>query len=256
MEIMKKALYIMVVSAFKFTWRNAASCVRRRPGMTFQGGNMMTLRRTTVFAVICVCLSVSAHADMVENGSFEYGVSIDPSGFLGLAPGSTAITGWTVIGSGTRIVDYIGDYWQASDGVRSVDLDGYLSGNGGVEQIISTVPSRSYLVTFDLAGNPDGEPSEKTMNASVIGNTPSDWSFSVDRSASRSPMDWEQKEFTFVADGLFTTLRFLSTTSGQGYGPVLDNVSVAEVLPIPVPAAILIGLLGLGTAGVKLRKYV
>ena len=213
------------------------------------------MRRLACMVLLCAVWATPAMADMVKNGSFEKGISIPAPGFVGLAPGSTAITDWTVIGSGARVVDYIGYYWQASDGGRSVDLDGYQSGNGGLEQVISTVSGNTYLVRFDMAGNPESGPVIKTMAVSAYDTNPlsplSTQSFSFDTTGyTKTSMGWTHMQFAFTADAPSTTLRFKSTTSGQGYGPVLDNVSV-----VPVPAAVLLGILGLGAAGMKLRRY-
>jgi len=212
------------------------------------------MKKLLFLAALSVLATGPVMADMVQNGSFENGTTIPPVGFLGLAPGSTAITGWTVIGSGVRVVDYIGNYWQASDGVRSVDLDGYLSGNGGIEQVLSTVAGNTYWVSFDMAGNPESGPTTKTMDVLAYDTNPltplasQSYSFST-VGHSKTAMGWTPMEFVFVADASSTTLRFVSTTSGQGYGPVVDDVSV-----VPAPAALLLGLLGLGSAGLKLRR--
>ena len=59
-----------------------------------------------------------AQANLIQNGSFENGT--DPVVFTKLvAVNSTSITDWTV-SAGT--IDYIGSYWQAAEGARSIDL--------------------------------------------------------------------------------------------------------------------------------------
>jgi hypothetical protein len=54
-------------------------------------------------------------ANAAQNGSFENGT--DPGSFRTLGVGSAAIEGWSVAGGN---VDYIGTYWQPSDGGRSI----------------------------------------------------------------------------------------------------------------------------------------
>ena len=58
----------------------------------------------------------------IINGSFETGIAISPDPFKTLnATDSTSIAGWTVT-SGS--IDYIGSYWTAQDGGRSLDMNG------------------------------------------------------------------------------------------------------------------------------------
>ena len=57
----------------------------------------------------------------IVNGDFEE-TTVDPGGFYVVLPGgSTAITGWTVTGAA---IEQIGTFWQASSGLRSIDLSG------------------------------------------------------------------------------------------------------------------------------------
>ena len=201
-----------------------------------------------VSAVFCL----TANADMIQNGSFEDSNLNPGSWFITLGTGNTQITGWTVIGSS---IDYIGGLWNASDGNRSLDLNG--SALGGVQQSINTVIGDTYKVTFDLAGNTDGYPYTKLMNVNAIGATTQTESFSFNISGhSFSNMGWTTETWTFVADSTTTTLQFISTVSGS-IGPALDNITVQDigsVEPVPVPGAFLLGLIGMGIAGIKTRK--
>jgi choice-of-anchor C domain-containing protein len=212
------------------------------------------IRKVLFVAILSMFAAAPAMADMILNGSFEIGTN-PGSSHITLPEGSTAISGWTVIGSGVTVladtIDYIGGTWAASDGARSLDLNGYF-GTGGVEQTISTAVGQSYLVTFDMAGNPDNGPTIKTMDVLAIGTTTQSQSYSFDITGmTRASMGWTPMQFSFVADAPLTTLQFLSTVTGSenAWGPALDNVSV-----VPVPAAALLGLLGLGAATVRLRK--
>ncbi|MBI4578730.1 MAG: DUF642 domain-containing protein, partial [Planctomycetes bacterium] len=75
------------------------------------------------------------------NGSFENGPS--PGVNLPLSGGSTAINGWVVTRAG---IDYVGSYWSASHGTRSLDLEGATAAQGGIRQTIPTIPGKEYLV--------------------------------------------------------------------------------------------------------------
>lgn len=159
--------------------------------------------------------------NLLNNGSFETGVLRGPSSALNL--GSDAITGWTV---NRGRVDYIGTFWQASHGVRSIDLDG-TPGPGGIAQTFRTVPGQTYTVRFDLAGNPDGPPRFKVMVAAVAGNVRR---FTFDVSGhSKSAMGWSTQSFTFRATKTTSTLEFYSLDApGNWNGPAIDNVWVSE----------------------------
>jgi choice-of-anchor C domain-containing protein len=192
--------------------------------------------------------SIGAGAQIIQNGSFELGVN--PGSFTNLPGGSTAITGWTVIGSS---IDYVGSVWTSSNGTRSLDLDGsdgppYT--NGGVAQSFATIAGTSYVVSFDMAGNPNNAPTIKPMQVSAAGQS-AVFTFDI-TGKSLSNMGWVAHTWTFIATNSTTTLTFqsLTTSPNVGWGPALDNVSVTAV---PEPGAAI--LLALGGITVLLRKH-
>jgi choice-of-anchor C domain-containing protein len=208
---------------------------------------MKSILRNTLVAAACAAacgVATSAGAAAFTNGSFENGV--DPGGaFVTLGNGSTGITGWVVGGDS---VDYIGGYWQAEDGSRSVDLSG--NANGSVSQTFDTLAGHSYAVNFFLAGNPDGGPAAKVAISSADGSQLQTNTFTVTGSDSHSSMGWQAYTYNFTAATNSTTLSFASAT-GTAYGPALDNVSVAGV---PEPASWAMMLLGFGGLGAVLRR--
>jgi choice-of-anchor C domain-containing protein len=159
------------------------------------------------------------------NGSFEGGVYPGTGGWL-LVAGSTEITGWVVT---PVAISYVGVAWIAADGQRSVDLDG--DNPGGIEQSFSTVPGRSYIVKFQMAGNPDpGDPNPatrlKTMRVLAAGQH-SDFSFDTN-GRTEQDMGWVVHSWSFTADSTTTILEFrsLSPDPNSARGPALDNVVV------------------------------
>jgi choice-of-anchor C domain-containing protein len=187
----------------------------------------------------------SAYAVTITNGSFELGTN--PGGFTQQSAGSTNITGWDVSPAG---VDYIGTYWAASEGSRSLDLSAI--GAGGVSQQLSGLTiGQQYTVSFDMAGNPDGGPVVKDLNVSAGGIT-SLYSFDT-TGHSKGAMGWITQTFVFFATATTDTLAFLSSTS-TSYGPALDNVTISAT---PIPGAILLfgsALGGMGFLGYRRKK--
>jgi choice-of-anchor C domain-containing protein len=199
------------------------------------------------FAFLAAVSPAHAALNLIQNPSFELGVGGTDS-FNTLSNGDTSINNWTVGGS----IDYILTYWQAQDGTRSLDLNGFQS-LGSVKQDFTAAIGQKYLVSFWLAGNPDGDPVIKTVGVDV-NNDPTIHSFTFDSTgATHGNMGWQQYSFTFTAGQTNETLKFVSLDCGSGgiptcsYGPALDNVSVSAVPELSTWAMMLIGFAGIGT---------
>jgi len=179
--------------------------------------------------------STNARAQPVSllvNGSFEDGPVA--AAYLNLVGGASSILGWVVTGEG---IDYVGPrYWASSDGTHALDLDGSVRSRisppfaqGGIAQTFATTPGTSYLVTFDLAGNPYRPPTIKPLRVSAAGQ---EMEFTFDIAGkSGSNMGWLSKSWTFTAKDASTTLEFRSLTvsPSTGWGAAIDNVSVTPV---------------------------
>jgi choice-of-anchor C domain-containing protein len=203
------------------------------------------IRQGCVLGVLLVAGASPAAAAPFTNGSFELG-SVNPGGgWITLGSGNPAITGWEIF-DGT--IDYIGTYWQAADGSRSLDLNGN-DGSAGIRQTFDTIGGGTYRVDFALAGSPDGAPATKTVQV-TSGGISQLFAFTLSPGASHADMGWVYHSLLFTAAGDSTTLSFLSTTAGPYYGPVLDDVSVTAV---PEPATLSLVALGLA-AGARARR--
>jgi choice-of-anchor C domain-containing protein len=201
-----------------------------------------TIKRACVaMAAIGVLSAVPSQAAVVVNGSFEDGS--DPGSFTTANAGSSAITGWTIAAGS---VDYIGNYWQAAQGSRSIDLAG--NAIGAIEQTIDTIAGAWYKLSFFVSKNPDGGAPTRTGTVNVGG---SDQVFSYALANDRSNMQWDLRSLVFQAQGP-TTLRFgADDSSGGFYGLALDNISISA---IPEPATWAMTVLGFGAVGFAMRR--
>ncbi|HYF60380.1 MAG TPA: choice-of-anchor C family protein [Burkholderiaceae bacterium] len=215
--------------------------------------------RKFLLACLAAAACTGAHAELVVNGSFENGTA--PGSFTTLGTGSTAIDGWR-IGKGS--IDYIGGYWVAADGSRSIDLAGN-DNPTSLYQDLATAAGSTYTVSFFMSGNKDGEPLPvKPLTVSVydatLGGLPliESNAFSFDTTGiTNQNMRWTQYGFEFVAASALTRLSFEfdADPAGPGgtccFGPALDQVSV-----VPAPGTLLLlgaGLATIGAAGGRRR---
>jgi choice-of-anchor C domain-containing protein len=171
-----------------------------------------------VLAAMIGCLfSVALAQPLITNRSFESGT--DPRDAAVLAPGSTAIEGWTVVDAD---VSYVGKKWQHGEGARSVGL---LCG-GGIAQTIQTEPDQTYEVRFNMAGDPNATPSLKTVIVSLGAETRV---FTFDTAGhSVTEMGWASRTHVFKASAKTSMLAFRSPRE-QCSVPAVDNIRVDPV---------------------------
>ncbi len=193
-------------------------------------------------------MSAGAQANLVTNGSFENGSgSAGLGGFVTLGAGNPSITGWTI---GPNNIDWINNYWLASNGTHSLDMNGD-SGASAVSQTIATVAGAHYNLSFDLAGNPDlGSLKYLTVFAGATSH-----SYTFDSSGhDRVNMGWVGESFGFTATGASTLIKFQSgSTDNCCWGPALDNVSVTGGVPELATWAMMI--IGFGGVALRMRRH-
>jgi choice-of-anchor C domain-containing protein len=179
-----------------------------------------------VLSVVCAFVAAgSAYGAAFTNGSFETGT--DPGAtFINLTAGATDVTGWVIRSSD---IDYVGDYWTAAEGSRSLDLSGAAA--GGIQQTFDTAPGSTYRVTFYLSGNGSCGSTVKNLDVGATGNSTQQYTFDT-TGHSTSSMGWQLETYTFVATGTSTTL-FFQSQEQSNCGPALDDVAVEEVYMVP-----------------------
>jgi hypothetical protein len=156
------------------------------------------------------------------SGSFELGSFVDNGlNYMGLPPGATTITGWTVGGPGDG-VDWISPpTYRADTGVHSVDLQ-HSSNNSSIATVIPTVVGNVYRLTFGAAAVSGFGSNTGMVSAGSLVNQP----FAAAVSGSFATQTFTPFTFLFTATSLFTEIRFTATGVTISYGPVIDSVSV------------------------------
>ena len=224
----------------------------------------------TLLAVLFVSTAIEARADLITNGSFETTVPVVAVGTFNLyTPGSTGVTGWTVVGNaGTDIgvvnaLNQSGIFFPAQSGSNWVDLTG-LNTNSmtqGVAQTIATIIGDSYTLTF-WVGNVDS-PSTGfgiTSTVNVSANGSSLGAFTNSCTACTTLLSWQMFTSTFTATSASTTLQFLNGDPANDNSNGLDTVSLVDNGPsvtpvVPEPSSImLLGTALIGLAAVALLR--
>jgi choice-of-anchor C domain-containing protein len=173
-------------------------------------------------------LSATALAGSFDNGSFEDGPN--PGSHMELAVNSSHIAPWDI----DVAVDYIGSYWQAAAGSRSIDMMASPS-KGKISQTFDTTANATYVVTFKLANNPinaAGQGCDRNVQSSLAYSAPGASGTVTTTAGSSVPTDmkYEDKGFSFVATGSTSKVTFEARESGW-CGPALDLVVITETLP-------------------------
>lgn len=213
-----------------------------------------------VLSILPLLLASSASANLITNNSFE--TPVVPAGnFTNFANGSTAITGWTVVGPQASVVSNTytsaGIVFNAQDGIQWLDLTGDVSNTvEGVQQTVTTSPGTMYTLSFYLGNvyNPGGfYGTTSTVVVRLGGISGTSLGSFTNNSTTPGTQVWRQFSTSFTATGTSTIIDFLNGDPGTDNSNGLDNVDlVVSGTAVPEPGSIL--LLGAGLAVVLWRR--
>ena len=207
---------------------------------------------TAVFVCLAVLTTIQSRANLIVNSSFE--TPLSPVGsFITYAGGSTAITGWTVVGVDSSVTEgsFIqnGITFQAQDGNQWLDAAGFNSNSmtSGVTQNVPTIVGVLYEVSFHVGSATDGQfffPS--TIDLSIDGGPRTSY---TNPAAPTNMLDWLKFTVPFTAVNSSTNITLYNGGASNNFLSGLDNVSLVAV---PEPSS-LVSLVCLLTVGCVVR---
>lgn len=189
--------------------------------------------------------TVAGAANLVANGDFDNigGVWVNNTG-LGSddlqTPGSTNIPSWS------NVPGFANEFWvgatndynlSAAPGNGSqyfVDLTGQANNKpyGGIEQVISTSPGTTYVLSFDLGASTQYNSSGLGQAALTASASGASQLYTLNPSTQNQ---WAAETLRFTATGSTTTIEFLADSAYTSEYTGLDNVSVQAVSSAPAP---------------------
>jgi hypothetical protein len=197
------------------------------------------MRKMVYSIFLCVCIAMPAMGDLFSDNFNSESIGLN----------YTSFANWNVSNGSVDLIG-VGSSWDWFPAYgRYVDMDGS-TGDAGKLTTKTTfdLGPGTYTLSFDLAGNqrPGYPPSDTVIVQVGMGSL-----FNKNYSLTTSDPFTRFTE-TFTVSSVSSAKLSFEGVGGDNVGMLLDNVSVNLV---PVPAAVVLGFLGLGAAGLKLRKF-
>lgn len=221
--------------------------------------NIGPLRRTGMALVALLACGGASAANLVTNGSFE-APDIVGGGYVLYTTGSTAISGWTVIGPAGDSVQLTPDTYlglQADDGRQWMDLTGIYGYDKGLRSdAFATTVGATYRISFAVGNYIPFGPS--TVGLSISGGPEQLFANPSVAANPKSPMNWASFSVDWVADATSAQLSFLGRANGalsNNAGIGLDSVVVERIgAPVPEPGTYALMAFGLGLLSLTARR--
>ncbi len=180
------------------------------------------------------CDSCTLPGSLIDNGSFE--VPPVPAGqYINFAAGSTAITGWTVVGVDSSVVNAVmqnGIMFQAQDENQWIDLAGINSNSmfSGVTQDVATIIGGVYELSFYVGSATDNFFFfASTVDLSIDGGARVGY---TNPTTPTNMLDWKLFAVEFTATSTTTNLTFFNGSAPNNYLSGLDHVSLCLITGI------------------------
>ena len=179
--------------------------------------------------------------NLITNGDFEQPI-IATGTYTNFNQGSTAVPGWTIVGSAPDTVCIVsgayiaaGIYFAAQNGHQWMDLTGtgVSSAPRGIAQTVATTPGTVYSLSFWVGNvyNPGGiYGTTSSIGLQIDGKSAG----SFTNSATSGVQVWQQFQTTFTASGSSTTIEFDNLDPSDDTSNGLDNVVLQETDSTPV----------------------
>lgn len=194
-------------------------------------------------ALLALTLPATASANLILNGSFE-APALDSGTITTFGVGSTAITGWTVLGVDSSIIsgDHISSLLllQAQAGQQWLDLTGpgTNSSANGISQNIATLVGQTYALSFYVGSATENATLfASTVDVSIAGSARVSY---TNPTAPTTQFDWQLFTVQFTATSPTTEIAFYNGSENFNHLSALDNVAVTAI-PEPSTYALLFG---------------